>query len=90
LSATGIELRECSSASSKVSYAKYDHIFSRKNKIIKRNMRRAGHVASMGKVRNSYNILVRKPEGKRPHGRPRRGWKYNNRIDLRETGWEVE
>jgi len=32
--------------------------------------------------------LVGKPEGKRPHGRPRRVWKNNTKIDLREIGWE--
>jgi hypothetical protein len=47
-------------------------------------MRFAGHVARMGKVRNSYNILVGKPEGKRPLIRPRRRWKYNIGMNLRE------
>jgi hypothetical protein len=32
-------------------------------------------------------LLVEKPEGKRPLGRPRRRWVDNNKIDLRETGW---
>jgi hypothetical protein len=42
-------------------------------KIIKwRRMRWAGHVARMGEKRNVYRLLVRKPEGKRPLGRPRR------------------
>jgi hypothetical protein len=43
-------------------------------------------VAQMGETRNAYRILVGKPEGKRPLGRPRRRWVDNNRIDLRETG----
>jgi hypothetical protein len=38
-----------------------------------RRMRWAGHVAQMGEARNAYRILVGKPEGKRPLGRPR-GW----------------
>jgi hypothetical protein len=38
-------------------------------------------------VRNAYRILVRKPEGKRPLGRPRCRWENNIRMDLRETGW---
>jgi hypothetical protein len=43
-------------------------------KIIKsRRMRRAGHVTRMGK-RNTYTLLVRKPEGRRPLGKPRRRW----------------
>jgi hypothetical protein len=37
-----------------------------------RRMRWAGHVAPMGKKRNAYRILVGKPEGNRPLGRPRR------------------
>jgi len=46
------------------------------------------HVAYMGEMRNAYKILVRKPEGKRPHGRPRRRWEDNIRMDLKETGYE--
>jgi hypothetical protein len=41
----------------------------------------------MGKVIRAYKILVKKPEGKRPPGRPRSRWK-DIRLDLRETGWE--
>jgi hypothetical protein len=36
---------------------------------------------------NAYRILVGKPEGNRPVGRPRRRWVNNIKIDLRETGW---
>jgi hypothetical protein len=46
-------------------------------------MKWAGHVARMEK-RNAYSILVGKPEGKRPLGRPRRWWVDNIKIDLRE------
>jgi hypothetical protein len=53
-----------------------------------RRMRWAGHVARMGKKRNAYSILVGKPEGKRPLGRPRRRWVDNIKIDLREIGWD--
>jgi hypothetical protein len=49
-----------------------------------RRMRWAGHVAQMGEKRNACRILVAKPEGKRPLGRPRRRWMYNIKIDLRE------
>jgi hypothetical protein len=37
----------------------------------------------MGENRNAYRILVGKPEGRRPFGRPRRWW-----VDLREIGWD--
>jgi hypothetical protein len=39
-------------------------------------------------MRNSYSILVGKPEGKRPLGRPRRRWEDNIRMDLRKIGFE--
>jgi hypothetical protein len=42
----------------------------------------------MGEIRNVYNILVGKPEGKRQLGRPRRRWEGNIRSDLREIGWQ--
>jgi hypothetical protein len=40
----------------------------------------------MGKTRNAYEILVGKPEGKRPLGKPRRRWEDNTRMDLKESG----
>jgi hypothetical protein len=49
-----------------------------------RRMRWAGHVARMGEVRSAYNILVGRPEGRRPLGRPRRRWEDNIKIDFRE------
>jgi hypothetical protein len=55
---------------------------------IKSRMGWAGHVARMGKMRNSYRILVGKSEGKRPLGRPRRMWVYNIKMYLREVGWD--
>jgi hypothetical protein len=42
----------------------------------------------MEEMRNLYNILVGKREGKRPLGRPRRRWEDNIRLYLREIGWE--
>jgi hypothetical protein len=41
----------------------------------------------MGDERNTYRLLVRKPEGKRPLGRPRCSWLDNIRMDLVEVGW---
>jgi hypothetical protein len=41
----------------------------------------------MGAKRNAYRILVGKPEGKRPLGRPRRRCVYNIKMDLGEVGW---
>jgi hypothetical protein len=41
----------------------------------------------MGGMRNVYSILVGKPEGKRPLGRPRRRWEDNIRTDHREIEW---
>ena len=51
-----------------------------------RRMSWAGHVARMGEERGAYKVVVRKPEGKRPLGRPRRGWVANIRMDLHEVG----
>jgi hypothetical protein len=57
-------------------------------RIIKtRKMRWTGHVGRMGENRNAYRILVGKPEGKRQLVRPRRRWKDNIKVDLREIGW---
>jgi hypothetical protein len=52
-----------------------------------RRMRWAGHVARMGEVRCAYIILVWRPEGRRPLGRPRRRWEDNIKMDLREVGF---
>jgi hypothetical protein len=47
-------------------------------------MKWAGHVARVGKTRRAYMILVGKPEGKRPLGRPRRRLMGNIKIYLRD------
>jgi hypothetical protein len=51
-----------------------------------KRMRWAGHVARMGAQRTAYRILVGKPEGKRPLGRPRRRRVDNIKMDLGEIG----
>jgi hypothetical protein len=48
-----------------------------------RRMRRTEHVALMGEGRGVYRVLVGKPEGKRPLGRPRLSWEDNIKLDLR-------
>jgi hypothetical protein len=53
-----------------------------------RKMIWAGHVARVEEKKNAYRILVGKPEGKRPLGRPRHRCVDNVKIDLRETGWD--
>jgi hypothetical protein len=42
----------------------------------------------LGEKRNAYRILVGKPAGKRPLGRPRRRWVDNIKMNLREIGWD--
>ena len=51
-----------------------------------RRMRWAGHVARMGEERRVHRVLVGKPEGKRPLGRPKRRWEDNIKMDLQEVG----
>jgi hypothetical protein len=52
-----------------------------------RRMRWAGHLAHMGVERKLYRVLVGKPEGKRPLGRPKNRWEGGIRMDLREIVW---
>ncbi|KAJ4436784.1 hypothetical protein ANN_16916 [Periplaneta americana] len=56
--------------------------------ITSRRLRWAGHVARMGESRNAYRVLVGRPKGKIPLGRPRRRWKDNIKMDLREVGYD--
>ena len=53
---------------------------------VARRMRWAGHVAHMGEESGAYRVLMRKQEGKRPLGRPRRGWVDNIGMDLQGLG----
>ncbi|KAJ4448585.1 hypothetical protein ANN_10604 [Periplaneta americana] len=53
-----------------------------------RRLRWAGHVARMGESKNAYRVLVERPEGKRPLGRPRRRWEGNIKMDFREVGYD--
>jgi hypothetical protein len=47
-----------------------------------RRMRWAGHMARIGERKSVYRVLVGKPTGKRPFGRPRRRWESNIKMDL--------
>ncbi|KAJ4447238.1 hypothetical protein ANN_09242 [Periplaneta americana] len=53
-----------------------------------RRLRWARRVARMGESRNTYRVLVGRPGGKRPLGRPRRRWEDNIKMDLREVGYD--
>jgi hypothetical protein len=57
--------------------------------VIKSRMRWAGYVAHMGQGRGMYRVLVGKPEGKRPLGRPRHRWEDNIKMDVQEVGCGV-
>jgi hypothetical protein len=46
-----------------------------------------GECSTNGEKRNAYRLLVGKPEGRRPLGRPKRRWVDNSTIDLGEVGW---
>ena len=49
-----------------------------------RRLRWTGHVATMEEGRSAFKILIDKPTGKRPLGRPRRRWEANIRMDFKE------
>jgi hypothetical protein len=52
-----------------------------------KRMRWAGHVTRAGEEREVYRVLVGKPQGKRPLGRPRRRWEDGIKMDLGGIGW---
>ena len=55
-------------------------------RFIKLRMRWAEHVAHMGEGKGMYRVLVGKPEGKRPLGKPRHRWEDNIKMDLQKVG----
>jgi hypothetical protein len=68
-----------------------DDLYSSPNiiRVIKsRRMKWAGHVAHMGEGRGAYRILVGRPEGRRPLGRPWCRWEDNIKMNLQELRWE--
>jgi hypothetical protein len=67
-----------------------DDLYSSPNiiRVIKlRRIRWAAHVACMGQKRGAYRILVGRPEGRQPLGRPRCRWEDNIKMGLQEVGW---
>ena len=64
-----------------------DMYSSANTRVIKSRVRWAGHVARMGERIGAYCVLVGKPEGKRPLGRPRSRWEDNIKMALQEVGW---
>jgi hypothetical protein len=69
----------------------FHNLYSSPNivRVIKsRRMRWAGHVVRMGEGRGVYGVLVGRPKGKRPLGRPRRRWEDNIKMNLREIGMD--
>ena len=57
--------------------------------IKRRRMTWPGHAARMEERRDVYKILMGKPEGERPLGRPRLRWEDNIKMYLQEVGWDV-
>jgi hypothetical protein len=57
--------------------------------VIKPGLKWAGHVARTGERRGAYRVLVGKPEGRGPLGRPWRREEDNIQMDLREVGWAL-
>jgi hypothetical protein len=73
----------------KLHNAELHNLYSSSNivrEIKSRRMRWAGHVARMEGGRGVYKVLVGRPKGKRPLGRPRRRWEDNIKVDFREIG----
>jgi hypothetical protein len=71
-------------------HEKLNDLYSSPNIILvikSRRMRWAGHVACMGEGKGAYRILVGRPEGRRPVGRPRHRWEDNIEMDLEKVGW---
>ena len=73
----------------KAAYEELNDLYSLPNivRVVKsRRMKWAVHVARMGEDRGVHRVLVWKPEGTRPLGRPRRRWEDNIKMDLQEVG----
>ena len=74
----------------KVNYAELQVLYSLPyiiQNLKSRQLRWTGHIACMELSRNEYRVLVWKPEGKRPSGKPRHRWEDNIKMDLRGGFW---
>jgi hypothetical protein len=58
-------------------------------RMIKLRMKLAGHVALVGGEERCYRVMVGRPEGRIPFGRPRHRWEDNIKMVLKEVGWRV-
>ena len=65
----------------------FNDLYCSPNIVLMINSRMGVYVARMGEGRGVYRVLVGKPEGKRPLGRPRRRWENNIKMDLQEVGY---
>ena len=85
----GVKRDEITGEQRKLHNTELDVLYSSPNiirNLKSRRLRWVGHVARMEQSRNVYRLLVEKPGGKRPLGRPRCRWEDNTKIDLREVG----
>jgi hypothetical protein len=85
----GTKRDEATGESRRLHNEELNDLYSSQNivRVIKsRRMRRAGHVACMGEKTGAYRILVGRPEGRRPLGRPRRRWE-DIKMYVQEVGW---
>jgi hypothetical protein len=64
------------------------NLYSSPNRMTKSRRMRGRACSTNVEKKNAYRLLVGKPEGKRPLGRPRRRWVDNIELDFRETGWD--
>jgi hypothetical protein len=90
----GLKRDEVTGEWRKVHNEKRNGLYSSPNivRVIKsRGMRWVGRVTRMGERRNLYKVLVGKPEGRRPLGRPSRSWENSIKMDLQEVGcWSMD
>jgi hypothetical protein len=84
----GLKRDEVTGKWRKLHYEELNDLYSSPTivRMIKSRIRWAGHAARIGDGRGVYRVLVGKPEGKRPLGRPRCRWEDNINMDIQEVG----